>query len=251
MAEFVGFLSGRAPGSRPPAGTEGANVTERPGARLARRPLHFILLADCSGSMASSGKIGALNTAVREVLPHLAETTHNNPHAEVSVRAIRFATGASWHVETPSDPETLDWVDLEPGGYTDLGAGLDLLSSVLTVPPMEERALPPAIVLVSDGMPTDEYEESLERLLALPWGARSVRMAVAIGHDAAYDTLTTFIGDPAVEPITAANPEQLVMALRWATVHVARAASSLPPLPPAGVPVASAWTPDDDAEAIW
>ena len=66
-------------------------MTERPGAQLARRPLHFFLLADCSGSMAASGKMTALNTAIREVLPHLAETSHGNPHAEVSVRAIGFS----------------------------------------------------------------------------------------------------------------------------------------------------------------
>jgi uncharacterized protein YegL len=225
-------------------------MTERPGAQLARRPLHFFLLADCSGSMAASGKMTALNTAIREVLPHLAETSHSNPHAEVSVRAIGFSTGARWHVETPTHPDELVWQDLEPGGYTDLGAGIDLLCSALTVPPMEERALPPAVVLVSDGMPTDDFSEAMERLLALPWGARAVRMAVAIGQDAAYDTLTRFIADPTIEPVTASNPEQLMMALRWATVHVARAASSLAAVGPPPIQVA-AWPADDDEETVW
>lgn len=225
-------------------------MTERPGAQLARRPLHFFLLADCSGSMAASGKMSALNTAIREVLPHLAETSHGNPHAEVSVRAIGFSTGARWHVEDPTHPDELVWNDLEPGGYTDLGAALDLLATALTVPPMEERALPPAIVLVSDGMPTDDFQESLSALMALPWGARAVRMAVAIGQDAAYDTLTAFIGDPAIEPVTASNPEQLLMALRWATEHVARAASSLAPVPPPPAQV-TAYTPEHGEETVW
>lgn len=224
-------------------------MTERPGAQLARRPLHFFLLADCSGSMAARGKMTALNTAVREVLPLLAETSQGNPHADVSVRAIGFSTGARWHVDTPTHPDDLDWVDLEPGGYTDLGAGIDLLCGALTVPPMEERALPPAIVLVSDGMPTDDFEESMQRLLALPWGARAVRMAVAIGHDAAYDTLATFIADPEIEPVTAANPEQLILALRWATAHVARAASSLAAAAPPPAQV-TAWSVEDE-ETMW
>jgi uncharacterized protein YegL len=225
-------------------------VTERPGAQLARRPLHFFLLADCSGSMAANGKMTALNTAVREVLPHLSETAYGNPHAEVGVRAIGFATGARWHVETATHPDELVWRDLEAGGYTDLGAGIDLLATSLTVPPMEERALPPAVVLVSDGMPTDDFEGALERLMALPWGARAVRMAVAIGQDAAYDTLAAFVGDPEVEPVTASNPEQLLMALRWATVHVARAASSLAPSAPPPVQV-TAWADGTDEEPVW
>ena len=108
----------------------------------------------------------------------------------------------------------------------------------------------PAIVLVSDGMPTDDFAEAMERLLALPWGSRAVRMAVAIGQDAAYDTLTSFIADPAIEPVTASNPEQLLMALRWATVHVARAASSLAPVGPPPLQV-SAWSAGDDEETLW
>ncbi|CUR54405.1 putative von Willebrand factor type A [metagenome] len=226
-------------------------MTERPGAQLARRPLHFFLLADCSGSMAAGGKMTALNTAIREVLPHLAETSQSNPHAEVTVRVVAFATGARWHVEAPTTPEDLVWQDLTAKGYTDLGAALDLVSSALTVPPMEERALAPALVLVSDGMPTDDFGEALDRLLALPWGARSVRMAVAIGQDADYATLARFIGDPAIEPVTAASPEQLMMALRWATVHVARAASSLAPPGPPPIQVPHVWTDAPPEEIVW
>ena len=226
-------------------------MTERPGAALSRRPLHFFLLLDCSGSMDAGGKMNALNTAVREVLPPLAETSLANPHVAVTVRAIGFASGARWHVEEPTPPEDLVWDELSAGGYTDLGAALDLLGTALTVPPMEERALPPAVVLVSDGMPTDDFEGALDRLLALPWGARAVRMAVAIGHDASYETLTQFIGDPAIEPVSASNPEQLVQALRWATVHVARAASSLTPQAPPPVQIARAWDAGASEDAVW
>jgi uncharacterized protein YegL len=228
-------------------------VSGRPGARLARRPLHFVLLADCSGSMKAAGKMAALNTAVREVLPHLAETSVRNPHAQVLVRAVRFATGASWHVAEPTDPEDLVWTDLTADGYTDLGAALGLVAAALTVPPMQERALAPALVLVSDGMPTDDYQDDLDALLALPWGARSIRMAVAIGHDADYDALNRFIGDETVEPVTAANPEQLVQALRWATSHVSRAASTVAPPapPPSEVAVAVAHRPVRPEDAVW
>jgi uncharacterized protein YegL len=226
-------------------------MTGRPGVQLARRPLHFFLLVDCSGSMASAGKMTALNTAVREVLPHLSETAQSNPHAEITVRSIGFATGAHWHIQSPTHPDDVVWQDLQPGGYTDLGAALDLLATVLTVPPMDERALPPAIVLVSDGMPTDDFEDALQRLHALPWAARAVRMAVAIGHDASYETLTRFIGDPELEPVTASNPEQLVMALRWATVHVARAASSIAPSPPPPAQIATAWPEGSEEATIW
>ena len=35
----------------------------RPGGKLAARPLHFIWLLDCSGSMHFDGKMAALNNA--------------------------------------------------------------------------------------------------------------------------------------------------------------------------------------------
>src|SRR5204862_444036 len=81
--------------------------------------------------------------------------------------------------------EQVRWVPLQAGGYTDLGAALTLLSTHLTTPPMEERALPPALVLVSDGQPTDDLEAGLARLVQAPFGAAAVRLAVAIGADAA------------------------------------------------------------------
>jgi uncharacterized protein YegL len=41
-----------------------------PGGGVARRPLHFIIMGDCSGSM-KGPKMQALNTALRAMLPHL------------------------------------------------------------------------------------------------------------------------------------------------------------------------------------
>lgn len=221
---------------------------QRPGSVLARRPLHFVVLADCSGSMAADGKIQALNTALRETVPHLAEVAMSNPHAEVLVRAIAFSTGARWHLEQPTPADQLRWTDLSADGYTDLGAALRLLREVLSSSRMEERALPPALVLVSDGMPTDDYRHELGLLLAEPWGARSVRASVGIGRDADHDMLQAFMGDEAIAPVSAKNPEQLVRMLRWATSHTSRLASSLPP---AARPVPQLVEPDDADEVVW
>ena len=48
------------------------------------------------------------------------------------------------------------------------------------------------VLLLSDGMPTDDFETAMARLLEMPWGARAVRMAVAIGQDADYETLAAY-----------------------------------------------------------
>jgi uncharacterized protein YegL len=204
-------------------------MTERPGSTLAARPLHFFIVADCSGSMAADGKMQALNNAIRETLPHLVDVANQNPHASLLVRSIAFSSGARWHVEQPTPVDRLEWQNLTTGGYTDMGAALDLLAPQLGPPAMEERALVPAILLISDGMPTDDYKPALGRFLDEPMGRRAVRMAVGIGRDADLEVLERFIGASGQGVLTANNPEQLVRMIRWASTHASRVASNLVP----------------------
>jgi hypothetical protein len=77
-------------------------MSKRPGGELASRPLHFIWLADCSGSMGANGKIQSLNNAIREAIPHMQQVADDNPNANILVRAIKFSTGAQWHVSQPT-----------------------------------------------------------------------------------------------------------------------------------------------------
>ena len=80
-----------------------------PGGKLAARPLHFIWIADCSGSM-SGQKIEQLNFAISEAIPHMRDVANENPNAEVLVRAVKFSDGAQWHVATPTPVATSDVV---------------------------------------------------------------------------------------------------------------------------------------------
>ena len=88
-------------------------MTNRPGGRIATRPLHFILVADCSGSMGLDGKVQALNAAVREALPHMCRVADDNPYAQVLVRVLRFSAGARWVGDAPAVVDAFRWQDLE------------------------------------------------------------------------------------------------------------------------------------------
>ncbi|MCR4692259.1 MAG: VWA domain-containing protein [Firmicutes bacterium] len=162
---------------------------KRLGGKLESRPLHFFLVVDCSGSMCGE-KINALNHAIQATIPDL----YDIPDCQLLIRVLQFSTGASWVTSAPVNIEDFTWKDLEAGGGTDLGKALDLLSAQLTIPPMPDCALPPIIVLIMDGTPTDEYKKSLEELLNLRFGKKAVRVAVAIGKDANEDMLTEFTG---------------------------------------------------------
>jgi len=201
-------------------------MMRRPGGELATRPLHFIWIADCSGSMSQDGKIQALNTAIREAIPHMQKVADENPNAQVWVRAIKFSNGAQWHISQPTPVADFRWTDLEAEGVTDMGKAFSMVAEQLKIPPMTDRALPPVLVLISDGQPTDDYKKGLQELLDQPWGKKAVRIAIAIGADADLDVLQKFIGNPEILPLQANNPESLVKYIRWVSTVVLKSASA-------------------------
>ena len=232
-------------------------MAKLPGGPLARRPLHFIWIADCSGSMGGA-KIQSLNTAIHDALPDMKKAAAENPNAEVLVRVVKFSSGASWHVATPEQVEQFNWKDLKAGGVTDMGKALQLVAEKLDPAIMPNRALPPVLVLLSDGQPTDDVSAGLRALMAQPWGKKAVRIAIAIGDDADNSVLQRFIGHPELEPLQAINAESLVQFIKWVSTAVLKSASSptsqaldtdpnkdinvpLPPAPDPDVKVGDVW----------
>lgn len=195
--------------------------------RLSSRPLHFIWLADCSGSM-QGAKIESLNRAIRESLPEMRRVADENPHADIKVRAIAFSSGARWHVGQPTDVDQFRWPDLRADGVTDLGHALKLLAKALEMPPMEERGMPPVLVLISDGMPTDDYKSGIKEVLERPWGRKAVRIAIGLGNDADDSVLQEFIGNNEIKPLRANTAPQLTNYIKWASTAVIKAASTPP-----------------------
>ncbi len=215
----------------------------------ARRTLRFIMLVDVSGSM-QGDKIQAVNRAVRECIPEMRKNNRDNPFAEMSVEVITFGTGAVWHVpKTAVDQFT--WKDLTAEGVTDLGAAMNLVTEALDVQTMGKRNLPPVLLLLSDGGPTDDWELALRRFEATSWGkpGRTVRIAVAIGEGADKTVLTRFTGNPETV-LSADKAATLVALIKWASISVTKSHSTsmavasgagpvAAPLPPPPVVVAS------------
>ena len=203
-------------------------VLQRPGRELATRPIHFFWVVDCSGSMYGE-KIGIVNNTIQECIPEMRTAADNNPNAQLLIRALQFSSGASWITTTPVPVEDYGWEDMDANGLTELGKAF-------------ERALPPVIVLLSDGQPTDDYKRSLEKLKKLPWFRKAVKIAISIGQDADDDVLVEFCGNNELV-LQANNAAALAKMIKWAstTASMVSAPSSKPMNSvPASVPTSSA-----------
>ncbi|MCT8977732.1 VWA domain-containing protein [Clostridium sp. CX1] len=179
--------------------------------------LHFIWMLDCSGSMTGE-KIQSLNYAIRNALPGIIDIAEKNKDIEIFMRIIKFSDGAQWLTEKPVELDKFIWSDLQTGGITDLGAALDMVNEELSK--LDKKTnLPPVIILVTDGQPTDNYEEGLRKLLSSEIGSQSVRIAIAIGEDVDNDILEDFIGNNDEKPLQAGNSDSLINLIKWSSIN--------------------------------
>ncbi len=193
---------------------------------LAGRELHLFYLLDNSSSMESGGKIAALNDAMRSVLPLLKDENGkpDRQHVNMLLRVITFSTGARWHLQTPTPIEDFqEWEELRPEGTTDFGEALKLLADALENS-MPRRALPPCVIVISDGQPTDDWVTGFQRVQNLPWFRKVIRVAIAVGADADKETLVEFTGNS--ELVLEVNTRsQFLTMLKWASTTITATAS--------------------------
>ncbi|MBT7639928.1 MAG: VWA domain-containing protein [Planctomycetes bacterium] len=192
----------------------------------ARRQLHLLYLLDVSGSMGELGKLAALNDAMRTVQKMLRDEASrtDRQHAQMLVRVITFSTGARWHLQAPTPIEEFqEWESPEANGFTDLGQALELLAEAMKND-MPRRILPPCVVLISDGQPTDNWQDGMAALKQWQGFDKIVRVAIALGDDADKGVLAEFTGSMA-SVLPAHNREELISLLKWASSTITSIAS--------------------------
>ncbi|MDR3139184.1 MAG: hypothetical protein LBT95_05865 [Treponema sp.] len=164
---------------------------------IPRRTMVLFFVIDASGSMAGS-KIGTVNAAIEEVLPDLKELSAKNADALIKIAALEFSSGAQWITAGgPVELEQFYWHYIEAGGVTDFGAACKTLNEKLSTNGfMREAAgsFAPAIILLSDGEPTDDWQGGLKILKENKWFKAGIKAAIAIGDEANKDVLKEFTG---------------------------------------------------------
>ena len=164
---------------------------------IPRRQMTLFFLIDTSGSMIGS-KIGSVNDAIENVLPMIGEISDENPDAEIRVAALEFSTGTRWLYDEPKEGKEFIWQPVVAEGLTSLGEACEELEKKLhrnggfmTSP---SGCYAPAVILLSDGGPTDNFEAGLSKLQSNSWFKNAIRIAIAIGDDADMEVLKKFTG---------------------------------------------------------
>lgn len=184
-----------------------------------RRTMTLFFLVDTSGSM-EGNKIGAVNDAVANVLPILNEISDENPDAEIRVAALEFSNGCRWLYDEPKPAADFIWQDVEASGLTSLGEACGELAAKLSrsgFMSTPSGCFAPAIILLSDGGPTDDFLAGLDRLRANNWFKAAIKIAIAIGDDADRDVLRDFTGNSEAV-ITVHNIDALKQIIRVVAV---------------------------------
>jgi uncharacterized protein YegL len=187
----------------------------------------LFFLIDASGSMDGS-KIGAVNSAIEEVIPALQEVSDENADAQIKVAALEFSSGARWITASgPLEVEQFRWNTINAAGVTDFGAACKALNEKLSTKAFMNEAtgsFAPAVFLLSDGEPTDDWQKDLTALKQNNWFKAAVKVAVAIGDDANKDVLKEFTGsmEAVLETHSAAMLKKMI---KFVSVRASQVAS--------------------------
>jgi len=170
-----------------------------------RKTAFLFLVLDNSGSMTGT-PIGAVNSAVEEVLLKIKDMNDSNADVCVEVALLAFNSKPDWITKNgPMMPENIPFIPLSATGGTNMGLAFDELEKKLhqsggwLVRPSGSRA--PVIILMTDGEPLDDWSASLDRLKQNDWFRAGTKLGFAVGGEADFNVLEQFTGCPRNESI--------------------------------------------------
>lgn len=172
-------------------------------------------------------RISELNRSVEEMLQEFSGLCKSG--TPVTVGVISFNSVVTQirldgvHTFTPADKAR--WEQLTTDGETCLGGALSLAKQL-----MEDKsetpghAYRPLVILVSDGAPTDNWREPLDRFIHDGRSSRCDRMAMMVGEDSSApdfpDAIKAFAEGTGNEPVYASKVEEISRFFKFITMSV-------------------------------
>lgn len=153
--------------------------------------MQLYLLLDTSGSM-DGAKISALNDSMENIIVDLQEkANHGN---DINLSVLSFSKNIKWMYDKPINILDFTWNPLTASGMTSLGKACCELANVISTH-AEIQGEKIIIILLSDGCPTDDYEEGIFQLHKLPAFNMAEKFAIAFGDNADVKSLSMFVDE--------------------------------------------------------
>lgn len=188
------------------------------------RSLPVILLADVSSSMGWNEvggvkAIDALNKAIEDMLNSLKQ--EDVIGAEIQLEIITFG-GDGAEIHTPlQSVKNVEWKKMAADGFTPMGGAFalarELIEDTTRIP---HRSYTPAIILISDGEPNDNWAEELDKFLNSERAKKADRMAMFIGADSGEDVLRDFLADNNKRVFRAEDAAKIYEFFKFVTMSV-------------------------------
>ena len=188
------------------------------------KSIPVILLLDTSTSMQGKS-ITALNKAVELMIAKFKEAETLETFIKLSI--ITFgAEGVQLH--TPLiEVSTIEFEALKPGGNTPMGTALKMAKSMIEDKSiLKGRDYRPAVILLSDGEPNDDWEGSLDDFVKNGRSSKCDRLAVAIGA-ADKSVLNKFISGSENSLFYAEDASKIIDVFKKITMSVTMRAKSV------------------------
>lgn len=133
--------------------------------------LYFLI--DTSGSM-DGAKIQSVNDTMENVL---SELKLHSDKLNMLINVLSFARKSKWMFKQPIQTEEIKWNRMYASGMTSLGNACKQLASNIDKYVEHEEV---TIVFLSDGSPTDDFDEGLDKLNKCLANKNSNRYAIAL-----------------------------------------------------------------------
>ncbi len=157
----------------------------------------LFLIVDTSGSM-SGEKIEQVKTAVENIKVELSRLNMSNDDADVKLSVLCFDTATRWECKV-QDPSSVN-PDFRVGGLTNMGEAFMELDTMLSRSQLIQKGQcagfkRAVLILLTDGVPTDDVDAGIAALMKNHWFVKGTRIGFAIGEDADKECLKKFTGN--------------------------------------------------------
>lgn len=190
------------------------------------KPLPVILLLDTSGSM-NGEKIDMLNHAVKEMIDDFKSERLTEVRIQIAI--ITFGGTASLHLGL-TNVQDIDYENFSASGMTPLGGALNLAVELINdKEKITSKGYRPTVILVSDGMPNDQWEGPLTTFLENKRTSKCERWALGIGNDASISMLKQFLNNPKKEVFDASQAKEIASFFKFVTMSTIARSQSVNP----------------------